>query len=57
MWVELVVGSLPCSVRFSPLLQIPNQSETHGHKNSLMLGGLVSKLQFAVFEHCSVLAL
>ena len=43
MWVEFVVGSLPCSarfffriLRFSPLLknqhfQIPVQSGTHGH--------------------------
>ena len=65
MWVEFVVGSLPCSerfflrvLRFSPLLknqhfQIPIRSGTHGHVSTssyeLLSDPWVNKLQLRLF--------
>ena len=63
MWVEFVVGSLPCSegflrlLRFSPLLknqhfQIPIRSGTHGHVSTssyeLLSVPWVNKLQITI---------
>ena len=66
MWVEFVVGSLPCSERFFsecsgfPLslknqhFQIPIRSGTHGHVSTssyeLLSAPWVNKLQFTIYN-------